>query len=290
MQYLWKITVLGVSEQVNRLVALEGDLPLDSVLNLCNLAFDYDNYPEKALYFATSPAQAKSQGQTQAKAQGQAQAPALAAIGRVAGQSVCGELSGGVLSLGRTLLDELIQLPDDRYGATAKEFWKDSVEAKVAQAVDSGGMVKLDLQAQPALKLEFATRVLEENLTSYASEMQQVLDAQPNSLNLTPRFLYELHGVWHLVEVMKCSTKLMCFIPSCIAGTVTLTDDEQKLSVAEIERQFKAQAEQEEKSGEGIGLDLRACTARMRALQTDLGNEKVNDVMLQAGATPIKFK
>lgn len=253
MQYLWKITVLGVSLQVNRLVALEGNLPLDSVLNLCNLAFDYDNYPEKALYFAKAQAESN-------------------------------------LGSGRALLDDLVQLPDDRYGAEAKEFWKTSVEAKVVAALKDGGMVKLDLQAQPAFKLEFAKQVIEQNLTAYAPEMQQALDAQPNSLNLTPRFLYELHGVWHLVEIMKYSEKLMCFIPSCIAGTGTLTDDEQKLSVEEIERQFKAQAEQEEQSGEGIGLDLRACTARMRALQTDLGNEKVNDVMLQAGATPIKFK
>lgn len=266
MQYLWKITVLGVSQQVNRLVALEGDLPLESVLSLCNLAFDYDNYPEKALYFAQNPQANK-------------------------------------LGAGRQLLDSLVQLPDDRYGAEAKEFWKEDVGSKVSAAVAQGQMLKLDLQAQPALKLEFATQVLQEQLAgsgneatgkhqaaAYADEMQQALDAQPNSLNLNPRFLYELHGVWHLVEVMKCSQKLMCFIPSCLAGRGCLTDDEQKLSVEEIERQFKAQAEQEEASGQGVGLDLRACTARMRALQTDLGNDKVNDVMLQAGATPLKFK
>lgn len=265
MQYLWKITVLGVSQQINRLVSLDGDLPLDSVLSLCNLAFDYDNYPEKALYFAqpkTEPSQPLQFGQSP-------DSPIQSTLA------------------GRALLDSFRQFTDDCYGAKAQEFWLKSCD--VEAAVAAGSLLKLDLQEKPSLKLEFATSIMERYMVAYADLMQASVDAQPNTLELTPRFFYELHGVLHLVEIMKSSPKLMCFVPACLAGKGFLTDDEQKLSVAELERQFAAQAEQEATTGEGIGLDLRACTARMRALNLDLESSKANEVMLQAGAAPLKF-
>lgn len=274
MQYLWKITILGVSQQINRLVSLDGDLPLDTVLSLCNLAFDYDNYPEKALYFAQpEPSQTSLPKQP----------------GQLPQADHCSDSPSHSQSTlaGRALLDSFRQFTDDCYGAKAQEFWLKSCD--VEAAVAAGSLLKLDLQEKPSLKLEFATSIMERYMAAYADLMQASVDAQPNALELTPRFFYELHGVLHLVEIMKSSPKLMCFVPACLAGKGFLTDDEQKLSVAELERQFAAQAEQEATTGEGIGLDLRACTARMRALNLDLESSKANEVMLQAGAAPLKF-
>lgn len=248
MQYLWKITILGVSQQVFRLVSLDGELPLDSVLNLCNLSFDYDNYPDKALYFAQNEA-------------------------------------------GKAVFDQLLPPQDDSYhGAVEQsEFWQYSVE--LDSFVASGAMVKLDLSEQPALKLQHAAQVVPEYLQKvYAEQLAATVDCEPNALVESPKFFYSLHGVVHLVEVMKSSQKLMCFVPATLAGKGLVTDDQQQLSLANLEMQFIEQQEQEDANGEEITLDLRACTGRMRALQTELGSDKVNQVMEQAGATPLKFE
>lgn len=52
MQYMLKLTPLGVQAHVFRVVSLEGQADVDHVLTLCDLAFDYAHYAERALYFA----------------------------------------------------------------------------------------------------------------------------------------------------------------------------------------------------------------------------------------------
>lgn len=52
MQYMLKLTPLGVQAHVFRVVSLEGQADVDHVLTLCDLAFDYAHYADRALYFA----------------------------------------------------------------------------------------------------------------------------------------------------------------------------------------------------------------------------------------------
>lgn len=52
MQYMLKLTPLGVQAHVFRVVSLEGQADVDHVMTLCDLAFDYAHYAERALYFA----------------------------------------------------------------------------------------------------------------------------------------------------------------------------------------------------------------------------------------------
>lgn len=248
MQYLWKLTVLGLEQQVNRLVSLDGELPLDSVLNLCNLAFDFDNYPEKSLYFA--------QGQS-----------------------------------GREFMAKLLPALADSYGAQSVEFWRPEhclQYLDLEQACEQGKLLKLDLKQQPSLKLKFATAVLTEYLAAYKQELEQASADSMDSDAVHPVFIYQLHGVNLLVEVMKVTPKLMCFVPATLAGRGLVADDQQNLSLSALQSQLQQQEQQEEQTGEGTVLDLRTCTARMRALQTNIDSDEINQVLIQSGAVPLK--
>ena len=52
MQYMLKLTPLGVQPHVFRVVSVDGQADIDHVLSLCDLSFDYAHYAERALYFA----------------------------------------------------------------------------------------------------------------------------------------------------------------------------------------------------------------------------------------------
>lgn len=245
MQYLWKLTVLGLNQQVSRLVSLDGELPLDSVLNLCSLAFDFDNYPEKSLYFA--------QGDQ-----------------------------------GRSYFDQVKPLESDAYGSQKNEYWR--YVADPESAVAQGALIKIDLQNQSTFKLKFASQVINEYMGSYAQELERINEQQPAEWERAPVFIYQLHGVNLLVEIMKSAPKLKCFVPAALAGRGLVADEQQNLSLELLASQLKQQEQLEEQTGEGTVLDLRACTGRMRALQTSLAEDKVNDVMVQGGAAPLKFE
>lgn len=248
MQYLWKVTVLGLSQQVYRLVSLDCNLPLDSVLSLCNLSFDYDNYPDKALYFAQN-------------------------------------------AEGKLFCESIVPEDDGKFGGNkvSPEFWQRKVELE--PLVESKVLVKVDLNAKSIVQLQNATDVVEEHLSlAYASELKATLDCEPNVLDVKPKFFYMVHGVVHLVEVMKSSQKLMCFVPATLAGRGLVSDEQGDLALSSLEACLAQQSQREEQYGEEIVLDLRACTGRMRALRTEVDAAKVNQVMVQAGATPLKFE
>lgn len=249
MQYLWKVTVLGTEQQVCRLISLDGNLPLDSVLSLCNLSFDFDNYPEKVLYFA----------------KGQA---------------------------GREYFDQIRPLEEDRFGAQKVMFWHPEHVAsyqKPETVWQNGLLHKLDLQAQTQYQIKFASKILQEYMQVYAVELERSVEQQPTADERAACFIYQLHGVNLFVEVMKSAEKLMCFVPATLAGSGLVTDEQQNLSLANLQAQLQHQQELEEQSGEGTVLDLRACTARMRALQTSLDSQRVNQALVAGGAAPLKF-
>lgn len=60
MQYVLKLTPIGVKHHVFRVVSVDGMADVEHVLSLCNLSFDYANYDTKELYFASDAAAFKA--------------------------------------------------------------------------------------------------------------------------------------------------------------------------------------------------------------------------------------
>lgn len=239
MQYLLKVTILGVKHHVFRVVSVDGAADIEHVLNLCDLSFDYALYNTKELYFAQDYE------------------------------------SFEALALDYEPYD------DDRYGPTGKEFdsfWTQTVDVKKINTHS------LSLEQQ---KSEFV-KPFDALLESQIALFNEHIAPKVNDLQQHFKFIYVLNGVQHLVEVMIRSEKLKCFLPAALMGEGLIEDnDENKpLSVAML-NDFLSAHENDENFDDG--LNLKACTARLRALGALRNNNNINNALVNAGATPLNF-
>lgn len=269
MQFMLKLTVLGVEPHVFRVVSIEGQADTEHVMSLCDLAFDYARYSERSLYFAQDVEAIKA------------------------------------LSLDADDAD------DDHYGPVDNSFapfWQQNLK------IDQLSLSELKLSAaEPAALRRFDELIKEQSAAvGYALET----DVHPNERRGGFYFLYVVHGVQHLVEVLMCSEKLFCFIPATLMGEGLVVDDdpERPLSV-ELINESVAAAEAAEASaaasadaemasaadaatvaeagagseGEG-GLNLKHCTSRMRAFGAMRSEKSMHQALEQSGASPLTIK
>lgn len=275
MQYMLKLTPLGVQPHVFRVVSVDGQADIDHVLSLCDLSFDYAHYVKRALYFARN------------------------------------------LSASRALAVDVPLEDNDHYGPVSEEFapfWRQELElAKLELEV-------LDLQAQPQQALQRFDALLEAHSARLGAALKE--DTHPREQGERFKFVYVVHGVQHLVEVLMSSEKLNCFVPATLMGEGLVVDDDplRPLSTALInasvaaaeaadaaaeaaeaaaEVAAKADAvvaggdaapEQAAPAENSAGLNLKVCTSRMRAFGAMRSEQSINQALQQAGASPLTIK
>lgn len=280
MQYMLKLTPLGVQPHVFRVVSVDGQADIDHVLSLCDLSFDYAHYAERALYFARD------------------------------------------LSASQALAVDVPLEDNDHYGPVSEEFapfWQQELElAKLELEV-------LDLQAQPQQALQRFDALLEAHSARLGAALKE--DTHPREQGERFKFVYVVHGVQHLVEVLMSSEKLNCFVPATLMGEGLVVDDDplRPLSTALInasvaaaeaadaaaeaaeaaaeaaatEVAAKADAvvaggdaapEQAAPAENSAGLNLKVCTSRMRAFGAMRSEQSINQALQQAGASPLTIK
>lgn len=280
MQYMLKLTPLGVQPHIFRVVSVDGQADIDHVLSLCDLSFDYAHYAERALYFARD------------------------------------------LSASRVLAVDVPLEDNDHYGPVSEEFapfWRQELElAKLELEV-------LDLQAQPQQALQRFDALLEAHSARLGAALKE--DTHPREQGERFKFVYVVHGVQHLVEVLMSSEKLNCFVPATLMGEGLVVDDDplRPLSTALInasvaaaeaadaaaeaaeaaaeaaatEVAAKADAvvaggdaapEQAAPAENSAGLNLKVCTSRMRAFGAMRSEQSINQALQQAGASPLTIK
>ena len=280
MQYMLKLTPLGVQPHIFRVVSVDGQADIDHVLSLCDLSFDYAHYAERALYFARD------------------------------------------LSASRALAVDVPLEDNDHYGPVSEEFapfWRQELElAKLELEV-------LDLQAQPQQALQRFDALLEAHSARLGAALKE--DTHPREQGERFKFVYVVHGVQHLVEVLMSSEKLNCFVPATLMGEGLVVDDDplRPLSTALInasvaaaeaadaaaeaaeaaaeaaatEVAAKADAvvaggdaapEQAAPAENSAGLNLKVCTSRMRTFGAMRSEQSINQALQQAGASPLTIK
>lgn len=280
MQYMLKLTPLGVQPHVFRVVSVDGQADIDHVLSLCDLSFDYAHYAERALYFARD------------------------------------------LSASQALAVDVPLEDNDHYGPVSEEFapfWRQELElAKLELEV-------LDLQAQPQQALQRFDALLEAHSARLGAALKE--DTHPREQGERFKFVYVVHGVQHLVEVLMSSEKLNCFVPATLMGEGLVVDDDplRPLSIALINASVAAAeaadaaAEAAEAAAEAAatevaakadavvaggdaapepaapaensaGLNLKVCTSRMRAFGAMRSEQSINQALQQAGASPLTIK
>lgn len=270
MQYLFKITVLGLPEAVWRLISLEGKADVPHTMALCNLAFDYANYQDGIFYLPQTPEQSR----------------ALACLSQAELSSYCRSLT-------------LTRAPG------SSDLWCS------AQVMNTS-----DLQAYPITTPGAGVTSLDSVLTAFCDTFaaeQAPYFAQELGYEVKPSFLYVVHGVQHLVEVMRREEKLACFVPATLMGAVPvkaygLAGEPGELSyelllqeLTELEQAYNQRAEAVERklvAGDSVdpnwehefSLNLKECTSRLRALGAMRTDQQINQAVLQAGGAAIKVQ
>ena len=263
MQYVLKLTPLGIEHHVFRVVSVDGLADTEHVLNLCNLSFGYGNYDSKELIFAKDAAAFKALSVDSVDEDDDHYGPTgneFAAFWQDEPKFEGLELltiqikSGSQEALKR--FDILLETMSEMLSSSEKQ---------------SDGVVNVD-----------------ECVSVKASNACKA-DTHPGDQNFRFKFIYVLNGVKHLVEVMMSSEKLNCFLPATLMGDGLIVDDnnDRPLSIAML-NEIMASHENDEAAEDG--LNLKECTSRMRALGAMRGAQKINDALLKAGAEPLSFK
>lgn len=268
MQYVLKLTPLGIEEHVFRVVSVDGMADTEHVLNLCNLSFGYANYDTKELMFAKDEAAFKALSVDSVDEDDDHYGPTGHEFDAFWNEEPkLDNLSITTLSIktgsqdGLRRFDSLIESMSSKL--TGKQV--DPNLQNTADVIDADGT-----SGSPA---------------SVACKT----DTHPGDQSFRFKFIYVLNGVKHLVEVMMSSEKLNCFLPATLMGDGLIVDDKEDrpLSVAMLNAEMKAHEDDE--SAED-GLNLKECTSRMRALGAMRNAENINSAMLQAGAEPLTFR
>lgn len=263
MQYVLKLTPLGIEHHVFRVVSVDGLADTEHVLNLCNLSFGYGNYDSKELIFAKDAAAFKA------------------------------------LSVNSVDEDDDHYGPTGNEFAT---FWQDEPKFEglelLTMQIKSGSqeaLKRFDILLESMSEMLSMSEkqsdgvVNVDECVSVTASNACKADTHPGDQNFRFKFIYVLNGVKHLVEVMMSSEKLNCFLPATLMGDGLIVDDnnDRPLSIAML-NEIMASHENDEAAEDG--LNLKECTSRMRALGAMRGAQKINDALLKAGAEPLSFK
>lgn len=263
MQYVLKLTPLGIEHHVFRVVSVDGLADTEHVLNLCNLSFGYGNYDSKELIFAKDAAAFKA------------------------------------LSVDSVDEDDDHYGPT---GNEFAAFWQDEPKFDglelLTMQIKSGSqeaLKRFDILLESMSEMLSSSEnksdgvVNVDECVSVKASNACKADTHPGDQNFRFKFIYVLNGVKHLVEVMMSSEKLNCFLPATLMGDGLIVDDnnDRPLSIAML-NEIMASHENDEAAEDG--LNLKECTSRMRALGAMRGAQKINDALLKAGAEPLSFK
>lgn len=263
MQYVLKLTPLGIEHHVFRVVSVDGLADTEHVLNLCNLSFGYGNYDSKELIFAKDAAAFKALSVDSVDEDDDHYGPT--------GNEFAAFWQDEPKFEGLELLT--IQIKSGSQEALKRfDILLESMSEMLSMSEkQSDGVVNVD-----------------ECVSVKASNACKA-DTHPGDQNFRFKFIYVLNGVKHLVEVMMSSEKLNCFLPATLMGDGLIVDDnnDRPLSIAML-NEIMASHENDEAAEDG--LNLKECTSRMRALGAMRGAQKINDALLKAGAEPLSFK
>ena len=263
MQYVLKLTPLGIEHHVFRVVSVDGLADTEHVLNLCNLSFGYGNYDSKELLFAKDAAAFKALSVDSVDEDDDHYGPT--------GNEFAAFWQDEPKFEGLELLT--IQIKSGSQEALKRfDILLESMSEMLSMSEkQSDGVVNVD-----------------ECVSVKASNACKA-DTHPGDQNFRFKFIYVLNGVKHLVEVMMSSEKLNCFLPATLMGDGLIVDDnnDRPLSIAML-NEIMASHENDEAAEDG--LNLKECTSRMRALGAMRGAQKINDALLKAGAEPLSFK
>ena len=257
MQYVLKITTLGVKHHVFRVVSVDGMADVEHVLNLCDLSFAYAGYNTKELYFARN------------------------------------HESYRALSLDNAHEDHEHYGPT---GKEHSPFWEDTVDLNALQInvvrlledkAAAVGRFDALIESMQTQLVQSAGQAQGTALMGSASDSCDVHPGEQQGARF--KFIYCLNGVQHLVEIMTSSEKLKCFLPATLMGEGLIIDsDENKpLSCEMINECLDAQEGNEQLDD---GLSLKDCTSRMRALGAMRNTDNISNAIVKAGAAPLKFK
>ena len=263
MQYVLKLTPLGIEHHVFRVVSVDGLADTEHVLNLCNLSFGYGNYDSKELIFAKDAAAFKALSVDSVDEDDDHYGPT--------GNEFAAFWQDEPKLEGLELLT--IQIKSGSQEAL-KRF--DILLESMSEMLSSS-----DKQSDGVVNVDECVSVKASNACK--------ADTHPGDQNFRFKFIYVLNGVKHLVEVMMSSEKLNCFLPATLMGDGLIVDDnnDRPLSIAML-NEIMASHENDEAAEDG--LNLKECTSRMRALGAMRGAQKINDALLKAGAEPLSFK
>lgn len=263
MQYVLKLTPLGIEHHVFRVVSVDGLADTEHVLNLCNLSFGYGYYDSKELIFAKDAAAFKALSVDSVDEDDDHYGPT--------GNEFAAFWQDEPKFEGLELLTMQIKSGSQE---ALKRF--DILLESMSEMLSSS-----DKQSDGVVNVDECVSVKASNACK--------ADTHPGDQNFRFKFIYVLNGVKHLVEVMMSSEKLNCFLPATLMGDGLIVDDnnDRPLSIAML-NEIMASHENDEAAEDG--LNLKECTSRMRALGAMRGAQKINDALLKAGAEPLSFK
>lgn len=263
MQYVLKLTPLGIEHHVFRVVSVDGLADTEHVLNLCNLSFGYGNYDSKELLFAKDAAAFKALSVDSVDEDDDHYGP-----------------TG----------NEFAAFWQDEPNFEGLEFLNIQIKSGSQEALKRFDILLESMSEMLSMsEKQFDGVVNVDECVSVKASNACKADTHPGDQNFRFKFIYVLNGVKHLVEVMMSSEKLNCFLPATLMGDGLIVDDnnDRPLSIAML-NEIMASHENDEAAEDG--LNLKECTSRMRALGAMRGAQKINDALLKAGAEPLSFK
>ncbi len=268
MQYVLKLTPLGIKEHVFRVVSVDGMADTEHVLNLCNLSFGYANYDTKELMFANDKAAFKALSVDCVDEDDDHYGPT-------------GHEFDAFWQEEAKLSDHSITTLSIKLGTQdALRRFDSLIEAMSAKL--TGKKVDPNLQASEVV-------IDEDGCSCGPDSVACKTDTHPGDQSFRFKFIYVLNGVQHLVEVMMSSEKLNCFLPATLMGDGLIVDDDDSNPLS-IDMLNAEMASHEDDEAAEDGLNLKECTSRMRALGAMRNAESINSAMLQAGAEPLTFR
>ncbi len=270
MQYLFKITVLGLPEAVWRLISLEGKADVPHTMALCNLAFDYANYQDGGFYLPQTPEQRR----------------ALACLSQAELHSYCTglELERAPGSSDLWCSARVQNLADlQAYPITTPGAGITSLDSVIAALCDT-----FEREQEPYFAQELGYEVKPsflyvvhgvQHLVEVKRREEKLACFVPAALmGAVPVKAYGLEG-----EPEELSYELL---------NQELATLEQALNqrAEEVERKVLAGEKVDPNWEHEFSLNLKECTSRLRALGAMRTEKQINNAVLQAGGAAIKVQ
>ena len=280
MQYMLKLTPLGVQPHVFRVVSVDGQADIDHVLSLCDLSFDYAHYAERALYFARDLSASQALAVDVPLEDNDHYGPVSEEFAPFWRQELeLAKLELEVLDLQAQpqqafqRFDALLEAHSARLGAALKEDTHPREQGErftFVYVVHGVQHLVVVLMSSEKLNCFVPATLMGEGLVVDDDPLR------PLSTALINASVAAAEAADAAAEAAKAAAEAAATEVAAKADAVVAGGD--------------AAPEQAAPAENSAGLNLKVCTSRMRAFGAMRSEQSINQALQQAGASPLTIK